>query len=445
MTITVTDFFCGAGGSSTGAVAAGATVELAANHWDTAIEVHQRNHPDTKHDTADLREVDPRRYPVTDVLIASPECTNHSQARGVSRRKQDPSLWDAPDPSAERSRATMWEVPRFAEQNRYAAIIVENVVEATRWVNWASWLMAMDEQGYERQILSLNSMHHGVPQSRDRIYIVFTRKGLRPDLSMDIEAWCPRCDRVVVAGQAWKPDRWVGRYGQQYEYRCTSCHAVVEPETEPAASIIDWGLPAPRIGDRPRPLAKRTRERIAAGLARYGWVGPVTTAGAGNTYEATPGNRARPVTEPVATQTTTSQTALATPPAYLMRNNTARGDQGHMTTPVTEPTRTITTTGHQSLLLPYYSQSLPRPVTEPIGTQTTRDTHALVDVARVVDDCGFRMLEPHEVAAAMAFPDGYIPETYSKRDRVRLAGNAVTPPVMTWIMSRVIRAMREAS
>ncbi len=72
MSVTVTDFFCGAGGSSTGAVAAGATIELAANHWSTAIEVHQVNHPDARHDTADLREVDPRRYPVTDVLIASP-------------------------------------------------------------------------------------------------------------------------------------------------------------------------------------------------------------------------------------------------------------------------------------------------------------------------------------------------------------------------------------
>lgn len=35
--VTVTDFFCGMGGSSTGLVAAGYAVKLAANHWDTAI------------------------------------------------------------------------------------------------------------------------------------------------------------------------------------------------------------------------------------------------------------------------------------------------------------------------------------------------------------------------------------------------------------------------
>lgn len=63
MTATVTDLFCGAGGSSTGAAAAGLEIVLAANHWATAIEVHQANHPDAGHDCADISQVDPRRYP----------------------------------------------------------------------------------------------------------------------------------------------------------------------------------------------------------------------------------------------------------------------------------------------------------------------------------------------------------------------------------------------
>ncbi len=66
-------------------------------------------------------------------------------------------------------------------------------------------------------------------------------------------------------------------------------------------------------------------------------------------------------------------------------------------------------------------------------------------VDELVDDCGFRMLEPHEVAAAMAFPDGYIPSDLSKKDRVKLAGNAVTPPVMTAIAERIMAALREAA
>src|SRR5690606_34730768 len=128
----------------------------------------------------------------------------HSQARGVSRKRQDPSLWDAPDPSAERSRATMWDVPRFAEQNRYSAIVVENVVEATKWVLWNAWCQAMRDLGYTLTLLSHNSQDHGVPQSRDRIYAVWVRDGLRPDLEMERDAWCPTCDREVVARQMWK-------------------------------------------------------------------------------------------------------------------------------------------------------------------------------------------------------------------------------------------------
>jgi DNA (cytosine-5)-methyltransferase 1 len=499
--ITVTDLFCGAGGSSLGAEAAGMQLVMAANHWQTAIEVHQANFPDAAHDVADISQADPRRYPITDVLLASPECTNHSQARGVSRRRQDATLWDAPDPAAERSRATMWDVPRFAEQIPYAAIVVENVVEATRWVGWRAWCIAMEDLGYDRTVLSHNSMHHGVPQSRDRIYVVLTRRGIRPDLELELTAWCPSCAGARTVRQAWKNGRTVGRYRQQWVWTCTTCHDACEPGARPAADIIDWDLPCPRIGDRARPLATATRARILAGLQRYGWA-PVVTAGAGNVYEATPGVRSKPISEPLPTQTTTAQHALAQPPAYvvpmrsgrnrshtvdepmativaggnygglvvpaggswnddarstdeplrtltsresyglLMRNN--RGG-AEMVTPLDEPARTVTTTGHQSLLMPYYGNGQPQPLDRPVPTVTTRDRCAVIDPDQVVDDCGFRMLEPHEIAAAMAFPDGYIPTDLTKKDRVKLAGNAVTPPVMQWIAGRVAQALEAAA
>jgi DNA (cytosine-5)-methyltransferase 1 len=39
--LSLTDLFCGAGGSSTGAVAVpGIEVRMASNHWDLAIETH---------------------------------------------------------------------------------------------------------------------------------------------------------------------------------------------------------------------------------------------------------------------------------------------------------------------------------------------------------------------------------------------------------------------
>ncbi|NED08994.1 DNA cytosine methyltransferase [Streptomyces sp. SID6648] len=55
-------------------------------------------------------------------------------------------------------------------------------------------------------------------------------------------------------------------------------------------------------------------------------------------------------------------------------------------------------------------------------------------------DVRFRMLEPHEIGAAMAFPDTYI-VTGSKRDKVRKYGNAVTPPVAEVIVSALVEAV----
>ena len=125
----------------------------------------------------------------------------------------------------------------------------------------------------------------------------------------------------------------------------------------------------------------------------------------------------------------------------LMRNNTERSGEAWACTPTTEPTRTVTTAGHQSLLLPNRSTQPARPVSGPAPTSTTTATVGLVNLDTVVDDCGFRMLEPYEVAGAMAFPPTYIPRTLPKKDQVKLAGNAVTPPVMSFIVGRIIQAM----
>ena len=164
---------------------------------------------------------------------------------------------------------------------------------------------------------------------------------------------------------------------------------------------------------------------------------PITTCTTGNRHALViplrTNGQAQPTSDPVPTVT-----AGGNHHGLLMRNNTGTGE---MCTPVTEPARTMTTAGHQSLLVPYNGNGQAAPVTEPMGTQPTRDRFALLDPDTVIDDCGFRMLEPFEVAAAMAFPAGYIPRDIAKKDQVKLAGNAVTPPVMQWIVGRIIQAL----
>jgi DNA (cytosine-5)-methyltransferase 1 len=161
---------------------------------------------------------------------------------------------------------------------------------------------------------------------------------------------------------------------------------------------------------------------VVAGTQRHGLVVPLRRNG-----------EARSTGEPVPTVT-----AAGNHHGLLMRNN---GGGAEMVTPTDEPARTMTTKGHQSLLVPYNGNGHAKPADEPLGTQPATDRWSLVDPDQIVDDCGFRMLEPYEIAAAMAFPAGYIPRDLTKRDQVKLAGNAVTPPVMTWITGRLAQAI----
>lgn len=143
MSITATDFFCGAGGSSTGMVAAGVEVKMAVNHWALAIETHNTNHPATDHDCTDIRTVHPSAYQKTDIFWASPECTNHSLAKGKARKGLSQlDLWDETkgDPAEERSRATMREVVEFAGYHHNPIVIVENVVDIRYWEFYEDWI-----------------------------------------------------------------------------------------------------------------------------------------------------------------------------------------------------------------------------------------------------------------------------------------------------------------
>ncbi|MEU2013066.1 DNA cytosine methyltransferase [Nocardia sp. NPDC019302] len=519
--ITLTDLFCGAGGSSTGAIQVpGVSVRIASNHWDLAVETHNTNHPEADHLCADLSQISPRYFPRTDILWASPECTNHSVARGKKREDAQPDLFGEvlPDAAAERSRATMWDVPRFTEHHLYDAVIVENVVDAFNWVPFRAWLMAMDCLGYDHHIVMLNSMHAqtfgpGAPQSRDRMYVVFWRKGNpRPELERVTrpDALCPDCGPVKATQSFKKHDgRW-GRYRAQYVYRCpnVACrNQVVEPVFRPAAEIIDWALDGTRIGDRAKPLAAKTLARIQAGIDRY-WA-PMVVEAAGNTYDAAdprhPAHgrpdgymRAWPVTDALRTVHTTMSKALAVPvegregkqaaPAEQpLRTMTTRNETGlafiaelrgggSKHRPVSDPLCTVTASGnHHGLVTTYYGNGgtvrtadpLPTCTTvdrhglitpsggtwrekatstaEPIPTRTTRETDGIAMGPTVdINDVRFRMLEPREIVAAMDFPDEYI-VLGNRREQVRMAGNAVTPPAARDLVGIVAESLGVAS
>lgn len=633
----MTDLFCGGGGSSTGAIAVpGVEVRIAANHLPLAVEVHNSNHPDADHACVDLHEEDPRYFPRTDILWASPECTKWSQASGgkyasVSMEIDlldllDPELVDEDPEKAivQRSRLLMFDVLRFAEHHRYAAMVIENVVDIAtnpKYAEaWSLWKKGLQNLGYNFRVVSLNSMHaqaHGdpAPQSRDRLYVVCWLKGNRApnvDQVMRPLAWCPNCQEVVESQQAWKNGRTVGKYRSQYVYIHGACSTTVEPGYLPAAAAIDWTLRGKRIGSRTKPLADKTRRRIAAGIARY-WA-PFHMEQGGNQYDAADpkhpaygnpngyyrtwsmydtlrtlhtqetkalivplegraGDRVKSTDDVLRTQTSRHLDAIVTgseaasaerasfsplpgmtseerltiqnlrqrahplnpyatevekadlaaeadtmeaaiegrkgaaqpsfiaelrgggsdarPTSHPLSTVTASGNHHGLVVPAggtwnddarstEEPHRTMTTRETSALLTPYYGNAeSSRPASEPVGTLTTRDRYALItrhnsskgdgaemttpvtehlrtltttaqqsvitpgDIAAAeaqVDDCLFRMLEPHEVAAGMAFPTDY-KWAGTRRERVKLAGNAVTPPAARDLIAAVVASL----
>lgn len=492
--ITLTDIFAGAGGFTTGAKVAGAWVRLALNHWNRAIETHAANHPETDHDLCDLLVTDPARYFATTGLIASPECKAHTNARGKSRKnaKQLRLLYTCEyEPSEVRSRATMWEVLHFLETFRYQFVVVENVVEALKWEHFDDWLRDMRNvgDGYEHKLLFLNSMFFPpTPQSRDRMYIVFWRKGNRaPDLTFTPPAFCPTCDRTVEAVQSWKKlTNQHGKYGRngQYVYRCPQCASEVKPGYFPAMSAIDWSIPTERIGDRKKPLKEKTLARIQYGIDAWLKRGAQAFAMSLSHDE----KRAYSLTKSLPTQTGRDDLSLVTPVPFIMQNHddTRTYDMEHPAPTMTsfdhlalvEPslppawlarmyqgvhtlydvrshtTGTITSVDHHVLVTPpafltkfYGTAKRPALVTDAMPTQLANEHFGLVnlptDTPITIEECGFRMLEPDEIRRVMAFPDGY-QLIGSRRDRVKMLGNAVTPPVAEWIVRRCIASLEVA-
>jgi DNA (cytosine-5)-methyltransferase 1 len=94
----------------------------------------------------------------------------------------------------------------------------------------------------------------------------------------------------------------------------------------------------------------------------------------------------------------------------------------------------------EQFLLVYYGtdgaggwQTLDRP----LRTITTLDRFALVRPNR--DGHEMRMLQPPELASAMGFPADYVWPDTARRNKIKMIGNAVCPPVMQAIVSHIIK------
>lgn len=467
---TAHDFFCGCGGDAIALDAAGFRIVAAVNHDPLAIATHQQNFQYVPHDLTDITAVDPGRYPRATVGIFTPECTFFSDANSAVNNAALSGqllLWDDIDPvaagireTAERSRVTMTEVIRFSAYHRYQVVIVENVIKIFNWWRFNWWLGEMGKLGYEAKAVISNTQFapadpHAVPQSRNRVYVVFWRKELRtPDLTFTPEATCPRCG-VVAARQVFKnPSRLWGDYGHKkgrgsWYYACPECRQPIRPHFSPASDIIDWSLPAETIGARAEagdPLKDTSLARIRYGLEKYGSAMLIDTA---FTHCQHPNGRVRPVDEPLPTQTKRQVVGLVIPPMMITLRGTEDRQVRSSAQPVSEPLSTVCAKGqHHGLLLPpeaehaftvqYYKQFQATPIDEPIPTIPSKDRHGLVITqgATRLEDCRFRMLEPDELKRGMGFPSDYV-VLGNKKEQVKQIGLSIGPAEMVKILRRV--------
>lgn len=311
------DLFCGAGGSSLGARAAGVEMVGAVDAWEIATETYKDNFPQADVITARLDDSSGKGLFSTidsvDLLIASPECTHHSIARGAK-------------PRCETSRRSGWYVMPFVLEYEPRWIVLENVSGMRRWDGYKELIDQLGEHYHLRAQL-LDATNFGVPQSRKRLFILGDR--LR------------------------KPAK------------------VLASEPSPyAATILDdpseWKA-RPVFGGH---LSENTIARINRGMSELG-----------------------------------------------------KG---------------------KDFLVVYYGSDRAggwQPLDRPIRTLTTLDRFGLVRWTEGV--ATFRMLQVSELRRAMGYPEEAKLERGSRRDRVKLLGNGVCPPVMQAVVESLIREVAE--
>jgi DNA (cytosine-5)-methyltransferase 1 len=169
MSVRALDLFSGAGGSSWGAAKAGAEIVAAFDRWDLAAKTYKANFPAAKFFRGKIENRNLKRLKKElgriDLILASPECTSHSPAKGNKR-------------GSSASKNTAFQIIRFARTFQPRWIVVENVVSMRKWSRYREFKKKLEEQGYHVREQILNSMYFRVPQSRRRLFLLCDRARL---------------------------------------------------------------------------------------------------------------------------------------------------------------------------------------------------------------------------------------------------------------------------
>ena len=327
--IRVLDLFCGAGGSSCGARQAGAEIIGAVDFWSAAAETFGLNFPEARRWCMPIQrlsgEAVARELGRVDLILASPECTNHTFAKGNRRVGEE----------QEASRRTAFEVLRFVRALQPRWVVVENVVSMRNWSEYPKWKTRLENLGYHIAETVLDSQRFGVAQTRRRLFIVGGREAM-PPLPQPSRKKSPSVSQIL----------------------------------QPNGTKDTFSYSMTPLYQASRPRAPATLDRAQRAISTLGTDSPFLIV-----YYGT---------------------------------DAAGGWQR-----IDRPLRTITTLDRFALVRP-----------SPSG-------HVM------------RMLQPPELASAMGFPPNYQWPDVTRRERIKLIGNAVSPPVACAIVSALIARAEE--
>lgn len=194
MTLRAIDLFCGAGGSSFGARSAGATIVAGVDAWDRAIATFEANFGSATalHEVLDDSSRPPRalRDSGIDLIIASPECTNHSCAKGNKPRDEE-------------SRRSARYVLGYAKALRPRWLIIENVVQMRSWKGFRAFCDELRALKYNLNTQVIDAVEFGVPQTRRRLFLLADREIPPPLITSSRQAAAKSAQTAVRVDGPW--------------------------------------------------------------------------------------------------------------------------------------------------------------------------------------------------------------------------------------------------
>ena len=190
---TYISFFAGGGGSSAGYKLAGGDARFVNEFQQVAVNTYLANWPDTPHICGDIKNVTGKqimemtglKVGELDILDGSPPCPPFSMSgtkkKGWNKEKMAYGM------KQQNIEDLTWEMIRITREMQPKVVICENVKGLT--MEYAKqhldrMVTDFEKEGYTTTFKVLNGIHYGVPQKRQRVFIVSVRNDVMDDIGM---------------------------------------------------------------------------------------------------------------------------------------------------------------------------------------------------------------------------------------------------------------------